>query len=969
MIRGQSAFLVVSTVFLGFALRAETAPTKPTLSYDRDIRPILSDNCFKCHGPAAKEAAAGLRLDIASSATKDRGGYFAIKPGKPGQSMVLARVTTTSSEMKMPPASSGKATLTKAQVELLTEWIRQGAKYEPHWSFVPPAAPALPVVKNEAWCRNPVDRFVLAKLEASGLKPESQADPTTLLRRASLSLTGLPPTPVEMAQLKADKSAMAYENAVDRLLASPRYGEHQARYWLDAVRYGDTHGLHLDNERAIYPYRDWVVRAFNSDLPFDKFTTWQLAGDLLPNPTTEQLIATGYIRMNPTTSEGGAIEEEFQAKNTFDRVETTSTVFLGMTTGCARCHDHKFDPISQREYYQLFAYFNSTVDKPLDGNELTPAPVIRAATPEQDKQLVAMRAKLRAAEAKVSQATADNWVKTAYVPLPVARDWEISQAYPSTTFDLAFSTEFGPEPGGTVDASTWKPIAVKTGVAANNVVGKENAAVFVRGKIKSEAARDFELRVGSDDAVKVWFNGVLLHDNKVLRGLTEGSDKVKVQLKPGDNDVLLKVVNASGPDGFTLSFGDALSERIEAVTKGSAKPGYKQEVVKLYLEAGPTTPEALAYRKTLVNLTSFEQMLPYTLVAEELPKPRPANILRRGEYDQKEGVVVRKLPAFLGISDKAMPKDRLAFARWLVSPGNPLVSRVFVNRVWQQHFGVGIVKTAEDYGNQGEWPSHPELLDYLSTEFIRQGWSLKKLHRMIVTSAAFRQQAVISAEKKRRDPENRLVSRGPRYRLDAEVIRDQALYVAGILKEQHGGKGVKPYQPSGLWEAIAFPDSNTARYVQDKGDSLYRRSIYIFWKRTSPPPAMLTFDAPLRESCVVRRSRTNTPLQALVVMNDPAYFEAAREFAERLIATKPKNAERLNLAFRLALGREPTPIESKLLLNSLSRYQGQLTKESARKLLTVGEMPSRSQSNPIEAAAWTLVTSTIFNTDEFLTLH
>lgn len=951
------------------AIPSASAPTERTIEYDRDVRPILSDNCFKCHGPAAATVAADLRLDLASSALTERDGTFVLKPGQPEQSVLLNRVSEKSPEMRMPPPASGKGALTSEERETLRLWIKQGAKYAPHWSFLPAKKPKVPAVKNKNWLKNELDAFVLARLESEGLKPEPEADKETLLRRVSLALVGLPPTISEVNAFQADKKPGAYERAVDRLLASPRYGEHQARYWLDAVRYGDTHGLHLDNERSIYPYRDWVVRSFNTDLPFDKFTVWQLAGDMLPNPTAEQKIATGYIRMNPTTNEGGAIEAEFQAKNTFDRVETTSTVFLGLTTGCARCHDHKFDPISHKNYFEMFAFFNSTADKPLDGNELTPAPVMRAATPEQDAHLSGLRSKLNSLEKAVAFAVADKWLASARVEPPTATKWEVSQAYPSSSFDTAFAQEFGPEPGGLPDTATWKPLALELGKPLANIVGKETAAGFVRAQVHSATERDLEIRVQSDDGVKVWVNGALIHDNKILRGVPDSTDTVKIHLVKGKNDLLFKIVNSFGPDGIGVNFGDPIAQRIDQAFKNKAKPGYEAELRKLYLEAGPETAASSTYRKTKGEIVEIEASIPFTLVAEELMKPRPAYILKRGEYDQPTTEVKRALPAFLGKLPAGAPNNRLGLAQWLVDPKNPLVSRVFVNRIWQQHFGTGIVKTAEDFGNQGEWPSHPDLMDYLAIRFVKDGWSIKKLHRLLVTSAAFRQAASGSAAKRAKDPENRLISRGPRFRLDAEVLRDQALYVGGLLVEKRGGKGVKPYQPPGLWEAIAFTDSTTARYVQDHGDALYRRSLYLFWKRTSPPPAMLTFDAPMRESCVVRRSRTNTPLQALVTMNDPAFFEAARGFAERLTSAKNNDADRIQLAFKAALSRYPKPDELAVFQKSVLRYRAALTKDEATELLKVGEAKVKSAVGEKELAIWTILASTLMNTDEFLTMH
>ncbi|MEQ1932804.1 MAG: DUF1549 and DUF1553 domain-containing protein, partial [Fimbriimonadaceae bacterium] len=749
------------------------------------------------------------------------------------------------------------------------------------------------------------------------------------------------------------------------LLASPRYGEHEARYWFDAVRYGDTHGLHLDNERSIYPYRDWVIRAINRDLPYDKFATWQLAGDLLPDHSTEQLIATGFVRMNPTTAEGGAIDEEFQAKNSFDRTETFSTIFLGMTFTCARCHDHKYDPISHKDYYGLFAFFNSTADAPLDGNLLVPGPAIKARLPEQD---LAARSYERKMQAALNQASADEalaWAGTVSVTAPKSSKWEVSPPFAAKTFDEAFDMECGPEPGGKEDAGPWKPLDLKLGAVAN-VVPLEIGSGFVRGIVTAERVGKVDLRVGSDDAVKVWVNGALVHNNKVLRSLTAVADTVRVELKQGDNAFLFKVVNGGGGEGLIINFGDAVAENAANLVKNPQANalGLKQ----LYLENGPETEVSRSYRKASAELTALDKDIPMSLVAEELPNPRPANILRRGEYNLKGEEVKRAIPAVMGEMPKFAPSNRLGLAQWLTRRDNPLFARVTVNRLWLQHFGAGIVKSAEDFGNQGDWPSNPDLLDYLAVRFADDGWSMKKFHRLILTSATFRQSSRVTPEKYRRDPENRLLAHGPRFRLDAEVIRDQALYASGLLRERIGGKGFKPYQPEGLWEALAFTGSNTSRYTQDMTDDIYRRSLYLFWKRTSPHPVMLTFDAPMRETCVVRRSRTNTPMQALVTMNEPGFVEASRVMAERIIGEKETDRDRMERAFMLTLSRPPKPQESTVLLKALGRYRALYKTQhaEAHQMTSIGMSPRNAAISATETASWMMICSTLMNTDAFL---
>lgn len=950
--------VLASVVWAAAVAPSGVAPVqKRTVSFNRDVRPILSEHCFKCHGPSAKEGKGGLRLDDPANATKDRGGYSVVKPGDSAASRLMERVIATD-DTAMPPSDSGMVHLSADQIATLKLWIEQGAKYEKLWSLIPPKMPALPEVADKKWARNPIDLFVLQRLESKGLKPEPEADNVTLLRRASLTLTGLQPTLAEIDAIKADKSKNAYERAVDRLLASPRYGEHEARYWLDAVRYGDTHGLHLDNEREIYPYRDWVVRAFNEDLPYDKFAQWQLAGDLLPKPTVDQMVATGYVRMNPTTNEGGAIAEEFQAKNTFDRVDTTSTVFLGLTVACARCHSHKYDPISQEDYYRLFAFFNSTADDPLDGNLLLPGPAAKAPTPEEDKKLKAMETGLRALEAKVDEKAARVWLESRRFVMPVVGKWEVSDQVSVDNFDKAFDTETIP--------ANWMPIDVQP-EKESLFFTKDNAYAYLRTTLKVEREQDMGLRIGSDDGIKVWVNDNLVHSNKVLRAVGQSTDNVRIHLKSGENRVVLKVVNATGPGGMKFGLGDDVDKRVEEVLKSNDTA----QIRALYLESGPTTSISTDYRSKAGEYKAFLATIPETLVAKELPTPRPAFVLRRGEYNLPTDKVEREIPKALGALPKNVPVNRLGFATWLTAKDHPLFSRVFVNRIWQQHFGTGLVKSAEDFGNQGDWPSHPELLDYLAVRFVKDGYSVKKLHKLIVTSAAFRQKASVSKEKLQADPENRLMSRGPRFRLDAEVLRDQALFASGLLVEKSGGHGFKPYQPAGLWEEVAFQESTTAKYAQDMTADIYRRSLYLFWKRTSPHPVMMTFDAPMREMCVVRRARTNTPLQALVTMNEPAFLEASRHFAERLLRLDGTDDSRMKTAFRLALGRDPSANEESRMIASLNRYLAKYSTdaESAKGLVTVGMTPPDPKLPIGRLAGWTLVCSTLFNLDEFLTQH
>ena len=944
---------------------ASPQQTPAKVDFNKQIRPLLAKHCWTCHGSDPGARCARMRLDTPQGIGEARDGGRPIEPGHPEKSLVWKRLNPPIPAMQMPPPGSGIDPMGPADKALVKRWIEEGGNFQSHWAFERPVRHELPQVKQKRWVRTWVDAFVLTRLEAAGVAPQPEADGTTLLRRASLTLTGLPPSADERMAYLDDKRPGAYERAVDRLLASPRYGEHQARYWLDAVRYGDTHGLHLDNERSIWPYRDWVVRAFNEDLPYDAFVTWQLAGDLLPNATTEQRIATGYVRMNPTTSEGGAIDAEFLAKNTFDRVDTTSIVMQGLTLGCARCHDHKYDPLSQRDYYGMFAFFNSTKEAPLDGNAFLPSPVMKAPTPTQSRQLQAWDASLAELVSKANALQARAWAEGQSEDRPRVGAWERAGPYPAKTFDEAFDTAFPPEKAPADVA--WAPYPF-TGKPLASVVGVENAAAYLRTTVTVSTARPIVLRVGSDDGVGVWLNGKSVHRNKVARPLEPDVDVVTLPVTAGQNSLLLKIVNGGGADGASASFGDPLLDRLQAALAKNDAEAHRV-VAATYLEAGPNTPEAERYRSISTKRQVLDASLPRTLVAEEMPMPRTTYVLRRGEYDRPGAPVTRSVPHMFGWLPKGAPVNRLGLARWITNERNPLTARVIVNRIWQQEFGTGIVASSEDFGSRGAFPSHPELLDTLAVTFREGGWSVKKLHRLLVTSATFRQSAAVGVGKF--DPENRLLARGPRFRLDAEVLRDQALFIAGLLVKQDGGKGVKPYQPPGLWEEIAYPTSNTARYVQDHGPDLYRRSVYLFWKRTSPPPALLMFDAPMREACVVRRSRTNTPLQALAALNAPAFFEASRVMAQRVLKAAKGDAARIDLAFSLATSRPPKEQERAILRRALAEQRAVYREDpaAATRMLSVGEAPRDPSLAVGEHAAWTMVCNLLLNLDETVTMH
>ena len=773
------------------------------MDFAREILPVLSNKCFVCHGPDSKKKDL-LRLDSFEGATRDLGGYRAINTGNPAKSEIIARINST--DDSMPPEKAEKK-LTPAERKLIERWVLQGGGYTKHWAFVPPTKPTPPSQGH------PIDAFVRSGFKSKGVSFATEADKSILARRLALVLTGLPPGPDLLESYLKDKNKNAYERLVEEFLSDPRYGEHQARYWLDAVRYGDTHGLHLDNKRGIYPYRDWVVRALNKNLPLDQFIEWQLAGDLLPNPTMEQLVATGFVRMNPTTAEGGVIPAEFQAKNNFDRTETLGTVFLGMTMICSRCHTHKYDPIKQTEYYQLMAFFNSTAEGPLDGNKYEYAPVIK-------------------------------------VP-PNQGAWEAWEAFKA----------------------------------------KQNQLVNQAEKLKSELEKKWA-KAGRD-------------------------------------------------------------ERFQTL----AKPD--QHLEKLQKEASDIAKK----------ITNAKAKFTTTLVAKELGKPRETKLLQRGEYNLPTGEALQ--PDVLKVMSpfpKGAPRNRLGLAKWLTSSEQPVVTRVLVNRIWQRVYGEGLVRTPEDFGLQGQQPTHPELLDWLAVELQDSNWDLKHMLRLMVTSKTFRQSSALRDGVD--DPENKLWARGPRFRLDAEVLRDIALWASDLLDPHMGGEGVKPYQPAGLWKALAHPASNTKQYQQDKGRMVYRRSLYVYWKRTSPHPMMTLFDAPSRETSCVKRSRTNTPLQSLSLLNEIQRVEMARMLAERLLKQGSTDEERLNLLFTLLACREPNDTErdacEKLLKSMRNRYGS--AEKDAIELLDTGEVPRDKSLNTTDHAAWTQMAATALASDLALML-
>ncbi len=1042
------------------AARAEVGRA-PAVDYDRDIRPILADNCFACHGFDPKQRQAGLRLDVPEGAFAAlKSGKHAVVPRNPGASEMVRRILLKDG-LKMPPAASGKQ-LKPEQVAVLRRWVEQGAPYSQHWAFVAPKRPAVPRVQPSAWVRNPIDAFVLARLQREKLPPSPEADRRTLARRLSLDLRGLPPTLREVEQFVADRRPDAYERLVDRFLASPHYGERMALKWLDLARYADTHGYHIDSHRDMWLWRDWVIDAFNRNLSFDRFTIEQLAGDLLPNPTLEQRIATGFNRNHPINFEGGAIPEEYQAAYIFDRIDTTATTWLALTMRCGQCHDHKYDPFTQKEFYRFYAFFHNVPEQGLDGQRGNARPFLKVASTEQQAKLAEYAERIRSLDADLKAAAARQagnlaaWEQeagsgldrmppitaglTAYFPLDEAEGADIREEAGRqqgarirgdvlrdagkfggavkldgrnyvdlgniAAFDRTDSFSYGAwvRPAGR-EAMTvlskmddgagfrgWDLYLQDGKVYAHLIHDWEKDAIRVNTKAQiplNEWTHVFASYDGSSKAVgvRLFVNGVPVelertHDRLTSTFRTErpvlvGRRNPAAPFRGLVDDVRIYGREVAPEEVRQLAGPDGTIRRILQTEAGKRSPADTEALRRYLLETRDEEyrtkgPELVATRQRQAEM---EAAIPTVMVMEELPKPRETHVLVRGQYDKKGEVVTAGYPSALaGGSDSASSDrqpSRLDLARWLVSPNHPLTARVAVNRFWEQYFGLGLVRTAENFGTQGERPSHPELLDWLATEFIRTGWDMKAFQKLIVTSATYRQVSRLRPDLQQRDPENRLLARGPRSRLPAELIRDQALAVSGLLAPKIGGPSVKPYHPAGVWEELAFGGNFTAQtYVQDHGEALYRRSLYTFWKRTCPPPSLTTFDAPDREFCMVRRLTTNTPLQALVLMNDPTYVEAARKLAERLLTEVAATPEdRIRYAYRLLLARTATNTEVQVLRDI---YRAQLERyrkdpEAAGKLTSVGESPRNERLDVAEHAAWSSVAGVLLNLDEVIT--
>jgi len=1022
--------------------------------YNRTVRPILADNCFACHGPDSAARKADLRLDKREAAI-DSG---AIVPGKPDDSELIQRITSTDPEALMPPAASHKK-LTEAQKATLTRWIAEGAAYEPHWSFIAPQRPAVPKVSDATWARNPIDDFVLARLESEGLKPAPEADRRTLARRVSLDLTGLPPEPADIEAFVNDPSADAYERYVDKLLASAAWGEHRGRYWLDAARYADTHGIHFDNYREMWTYRDWVIQAFNRNMPFDQFTIEQLAGDLLPNRTLDQHIASGFNRCNMTTNEGGVIAEEYLVLYTRDRTETVSQVWMGLTAGCAVCHDHKFDPLSQKEFYEMAAFFNNTTQGAMDGNIKDTPPIITVPAEPDREAWAALPAKLAEARKQVDDRKAqargdfDAWVTNAPlrelqsrfalgglvlhaplgestngslalavngelrdVPLAAQATWidgitatKALKTRPETPVEIADVADFEKDQPFTCSVWIKSPndkvsgavlarmddgsdfrgwdLFLDQGRPAMHIVHKwPGDALKVIGKSKLKVNQWHHVGVSYDGSGNA--SGVKIYLDGEEQKTEEAANALKNTVRTG---VPLKLAQRSGSsriDNMGLQDLRIYSRALSAaeisqlkrwarvshlLAKGTSgrSPADNDELYAWWIDTIDLASAQLV--KNLRELTDQEAAIKSRAtiahVANEESEAAMAYVLFRGEYDKRRDQVSADTPDVLPGFPAAAPRNRLGFAHWLLTSEHPLTARVTVNRFWQEVFGQGLVRTTGEFGVGGELPSHQELLDWLAVEFRETGWDVKRFFKLLVTSATYRQSAQATPEKLEKDPQNRLLSRGPRFRMDAEMVRDYALAASGLLVRKQGGASVRPYQPDGVWEAVAMIGSNTRDYKADKGDSLYRRSMYTIWKRAAPPASMDIFNAPSRETCTVRRERTNTPLQALVTLNDPQFVEAARHLAQRVLREGgADDRQKLDyLSERLVarpLSDEERSVAQASLASLLDYYRQHPA--DAKAVTTVGDSQADATMDVATLAGWTMLANELMNLDEVL---
>ncbi len=1070
------SFWIAAMATLWTAVAVAQVPQ--TVRFNEHVRPILANHCWSCHGPDEASRQGGLRLDLRSSAiAKADSGRVALDPGRPDASELVARINAHDEDCVMPPPAAKKP-LTEVQKNILKRWIEQGAEYAGHWAFNPPNRPAVPTVKHQSWVRHPLDAFILQKLEDSKLRPSPEASAGTWLRRVTLDLTGLPPSIQELDEFLAEcgdgKSVQqierAYEQVVDRLLKSPRYAERMAMLWLDAARFADTNGYNNDEMRTMWPWRDWVIDAFARGMPYDQFLTEQLAGDLLPDASLSQKVATGFNRNHVLTTEGGIIEEEYHVEYVADRVHTTATVFLAMSLQCARCHDHKYDPVTQRDYYRFSAFFNNVPDRVVPYSQGRMAePLLKVPTREQQQELARLDARRTELESALQQRAKsidddlEKWEQSLTAetigklgPAGLVSRFSLDETEGEQVADSVDATRRGTikgkatrgtgKAGGSlsfdgntfVDAgqigvfdntdafsfAVWIQPTSNEATAVLSKIDEANAfrgydVIMESGKVATHFVHQwpgaaFKLQTKQPVSLNEWHHVTVTYDgskkatgvkiyvdgeakatdvttNNQLTGTLKtdkpfhiGKRQNSAPFKGQIDDLQIYSVALSADDVGQLAKGQVLGslKDVLAVKSADRTDAQRNQLRQFYLDRIDAAAKEL--KAELAELPkkreAIDKAIPVTMVMAEQPTPRQTFILKRGQYDQRGEVVTSGLPFFgstVPTTKDASSLTRLDLAKWLTSPNHPLTARVAVNRWWEMFFGVGLVETSEDFGIQGALPSHPELLDWLATELVRSGWDQRAMLRSIVLSATYRQSSDFGPRAKSSntadqpdphvvDPRNRLLWRGPRYRLSAETMRDAALAMSGLLKEKIGGPSVKPYQPEGLWEDVSV--ERREKYVPDFGDGLYRRSMYTFWKRTSPPPSMSTFDAPDRETCVVRRSRTNTPLQALVLLNDPTYVEAARKLAEKTLQAAKNDDERMTFVFKLLLSRSPAQEERTVIKSLLQQARARFgtNAEAAQKLLSVGHSKSDTSLAPTEHASWTALVSTLMNLDEVI---
>ncbi|WP_236974282.1 DUF1553 domain-containing protein [Membranihabitans maritimus] len=1054
------------------SIREELAVLPDKIDFNFHVKPILSDKCFACHGPDGGTVKGGLRLDNAEDAFRHLGddhSRFALVPGKLSRSEVYNRIFSDDDELIMPPIESNLS-LSDREKAILVKWIEQGAEYKPHWSFIKPEPPKLPVIEGERWNKSPIDQLVAEKWTEMNLEPQPRADRETLIRRLSFDLTGLPPSLDEIDQFVNSNSPNAYENLVDRLLASPTYGERMAAIWMDVARYADSDGYLDDKHRNFSPWRDWVIDAYNKNMPYDEFVTWQLAGDLLPEKSKESILATAFNRLHKKNSEAGIIFEEFRVEYVADRVQTLSQGIMGLSVQCARCHDHKYDEISEEDYYKMFGFFNSTneIGSPVYGPDQTPGPALLLTTEEQEDIIEFITKESGKLEQKLSQRRKElseesgNWISklnnralqnevstsvnkslTNYYPLdkvissqkgesiiidalntnkpgsvkdPLFRPGVKGNAFFVTEYNTLsfgkqvgwnertepFSVEFWvyPDtvyedvgvfyhcedlrlglkgyslflqnnhlqfrmahsyPQNAIQVTSTEPIPAKEWTQITITYdGSSKAAganIFVNGQM-TEVTRDIDnLYKGilyEPDIHTYGFNGFTLGNRTHILPIHKGGiDEVKFYNRDLSG---LEILYNYEKDSFQQSFDQLASGEKIALQKNYYLKTQSKELDQL--------KEELHEKRNKKN--KILNKIPEIMVMGDLETPRPTYILERGNYDQHGKKVEPGVPNAIFPYDEDLPKNRLGLTKWLFDPDNPITARVYVNRLWQMLFGKGIVETSEDFGNQGDLPSHPKLLDFLAIEFIGSNWDVKAMLKMLVMSEVYQQTSRISAKSLEIDPENKFLARGPRFRMTAEMLRDNALAISDLLVESLGGESVYPYQPAGLWDELSNK-SWRYKYLQEPGPGLYRRSIYTVWKRTSPPPSMLIFDAPERGECTVRRQETSTPLQALVLLNDPQYLEAARALAEKIIHEVPNDTnEQLNQAYKLITGRAPNPEEKDLLENFLKEEIRRFKEEPQKAIeyLSIGEKEWSRELDPEPLAALATVSNAIMNTNE-----